>query len=1153
MSGHHCWYVTGRILRLAVAYTLFASLLVANPAFAAEDTDLAAQKMAISGGPVTALHYLGAERSSIENSKPTAGKNKAAGVFALPKTGQSYQAVLDLARKTAAKLSSLSLSSAGRRAPAGHRASDTALLQKTGKAYQAVLELTRKRNSIAPDIVVWEKDGEYFAPVTELAQILKFPSGFDPAAQKVEGEFFSPQNRYSINASDGTYSTLGKTFPLPQGAIFKGADLKDKNDLYVSIELLNKIWPLEFTIDVANQALSVNTDRKLPVELELERKKRQEKLERQKKEKELQEQIDKNYVYTPNGYRLLGPQTLFLSQNLTNKEDLNNHAFVSGQGDLLGTSATYSVNLSNSKRAAIDIEDFTVRLKREDYKSGKLLPYGLDIIDLGDISVRTPSLVSGSLQGTGVFVSTDRNRQNIDFDEVTVEGNSHPGWNVELYSGSALVDFGVVDELGRYRFENVPLKFGNNPIRLAFYGPQGEIEERTENYSIARSFLRPGETTWQAGIVKRGDRVVNLTEDENNGEAASSFRVNHGISRYMSGYATFTNVDLKKQPQKYLSVGANFNALNGYGQIEAYKQLDRGEALDLRYARNFMGFDTNLRSSVFKDFESKNTGSDAHRKTAETSLSIAKTFLKSFASLNFGLSATRTTYAEAETDTRLSATQAASTASFGNFSNTTDTNFRGGEMQESAGQIAFNRRLSDNFGLNSKLGYDLFPQKEFKSYDLNLSYTDNDRLTASLGYGQSLLDTSSRSVDLGAAYDFDAFRGNVNLSWDTEAGASFTLGTSTTLGPQGQENVYDFRRQIDGQPTKLSVRLYEDVNNDRRFGPEDRPIPDARIVLNGGKKSNPTNEEGFVEIAPAGGEGMTTITLDRQSMTYNPFLISAEKDGHVTILRAGTKPLIDFPLIMSGTIDGAVRDQSGRGMQGITVQLVDAYGKLVDESTTLADGFYNFQLVRPGRYIVQIHPSHRVFVPPKTVRVAADDLFVYATDLQVLSNQNLGQASAAAVANDVEETGRVAHTYHPQAIVGTEMPVAPSGGGVQPPAGKVSESGVQTAIRTVRFGEYPDKTRLVLDLSGPAVYRISKEDNGSVIAVDLPDTKWEAQFNFEPKKQNLFQNLEINQLPGGGTRIKLTGKGRIDVSHDLLLPAGASKSDRIYIDFIQAR
>lgn len=1120
MSKHHCWYVTGRTLRLAVAFVLLASLVVANPAFAAEDTVLAAQKAAISNGRVTAVGIAatapssaGAEQESLVNS---------------------------VASKEAADLDLLTPA-------AGNKVDGVIVLPKTGEAYPAVLELVRSGRTIAPVILGWEKDFEYFLPVKGMADALRFPSAYDAASQKIEGEFFNPQNRYSIDLAAGTYTVLGETYPLDKGDVFIDPENPDtQNDIYASLGLLNKIWSLELSIDPLSQTIAINLNRKLPVELEEDRKRQKAKLEREKREEEEAKKFQGKYVYTPNGYRILGPQTLYLSQNLewnNPQKTLRNTAFIGGQGDLLGTSASYSANISKSSHTPLDFEDFTLRFTRKDYKSGKLLPLGLNRVDVGDISVRTPSLVYGSLQGTGVFLSTDRNSRDIDFDRITIEGQGTPGWDVEVYSRGTLIDYGSVDALGRYRFEDVPLTFGNNPIRLVFYGPQGQIEERTEEYSIAQSFLKPGEMTYQAGIVKRGNRLINVNENrKNDGETTSTYRVNRGINRYLSGYATFTNLPSNDEDKKYVSLGANFSAFGGWGQAEAYKSLESGTAFDIRYLKDFLGFDTSISSSLYRDFESIRAGTGSAQKETESNISVNRRFGKVFPAY-LGFSLDHITYTEDPTETRLGTSQ--SFGSFlGNFSNTTSTVFTGSQTKNSTGELAFNRSLGKIFGFNTRLSYDNYPENQLNSLNLSLSYSKSDKFSASLTYGQSLLNTNSRSLSLGASYDFDTFAANANIGWATDNGISFTVGTSTTLGPQGEENLYKFRREIAGQPTRLAVRLYEDINTDGVFDDGDNPVPGARVILGNGKLSGLSDENGYIEIAPAGGEGLATIKVEQKSLTYNPFLISEKKDGHLTILRAGTKPQIDFPLIMSGTIDGAIRDADGKGMTGITVQLINEYGELVAENTSVIDGYYSFELVRPGRYVVQISPSHRVFVPPKTVRVASDDLFAYGVDLQVLSNQDVEQAAEAAVADDVGESGRVAHTYHHSAAtVGTEMPapVVTSGGGVQ------------SAVRAVRFGEHSDKVRLVLDLSGPAAYQISKDDNGSVITVDLPDTQWEAGYDTKPGKKSLLQDFTVEQLPGGGTRIKLTGKSKIDVFYNAALPAEAGSNDRIYIDFIKAR
>src|SRR5690606_15710431 len=98
---------------------------------------------------------------------------------------------------------------------------------------------------VVPNLVVLEKDFEYFIPVAKLAQILKFPSSFDPAHLRIEGLFFNPENSYSIDVPGGTYAVRGDTLPLPRDAVISGEIPEDKDDIYISLELLNKIWPLD--------------------------------------------------------------------------------------------------------------------------------------------------------------------------------------------------------------------------------------------------------------------------------------------------------------------------------------------------------------------------------------------------------------------------------------------------------------------------------------------------------------------------------------------------------------------------------------------------------------------------------------------------------------------------------------------------------------------------------------------------------------------------------------------------------------------------------------------------------------------------------------------------------------------------------------------
>jgi hypothetical protein len=1127
MSEHHCWYVTGRTLRLALAYALFASLVVANPAFAAEDTELAAQKTAIPDSSVTAPLSANAEQSSIAN---------------------------DVADEDAAKLDLLS-PAAGSDAGGGY------VLPKTGELLESVLALRRKEKTLVLAIIVYERDGEYFVPVYHLAKDLSFPVTFNPETLRIEGQYFGGPNLFAVDATAKTYEVSGKSYPLPEGSYLtrtgEGADI---DDVYVSVDILNKIWPLGFEIDPNALSLDIGTDRRLPSELAEERRKRQEELEERRK-RELTPP-DENYVFVPNGYKLLGAHSFTLNQTTAwhnNEKELTKDLFVGGRGDLLGTEARYSARFNSAKSEIPELQNFRLLLRRDDYGDGNLLPFGFSSIEVGDTSLYSPELITNGIGGTGFKVSSGRGQVTSHFDEITIEGESTPGWEVEIYRDKTLLDFGTVDDLGQYKFYNIPLNYGTNTIRVVLYGPEGQVEERIEEHEIGRKFLKPGEITYQAGMVFSGNQFVDVSNSNDpNAPLSKSIRVDRGFNEFITTYATFTDQSsFSKKQEQYLTIGADFQALDGVGQAELYKQVGGGEAIDLSYGRNFFGINTSLGASLFNKFESLIAGIGNAVKSGEYTARLSKNFEMGIGRLNLNLSGDLTTYEDKDHPSTSNVQSSQSLVNdYGAFGHSLSSDYRDGELQNRQGQFSFSKTFLKELGVSTTLNYALEPNRRFTSTALDLHYKYEDNFTAFLGATQSLEDSSVRSLDLGASYGFEDFRTNFSMNWDNERGTDLLLGLSTTLGPDPVSKVYKFSNRLDQVPTSLTVRLFHDLDGDRIFSEGDEVAPHTRVILNNKRRSDYSDENGFIDIERAGSQGFTTITIDRDADNFNPFLIPARKDGFATILRSGTKPHIDFPLIMSGSIDGTLKDADDYGMSNITVQLIDDQGQLAAETKTLSGGFYSFQYVRPGRYVVQVDPSHRVFVPPKTVMVASDDLFAYGVDLQVLSNQNLEQAKEAAVADDVGESGRVAHTYHHSAAtVGTEEPASTrSDGGVQPAVRtSFSDGRVQPSIRAVRVGEHPDKVRLVLDLSGPADYRITKGDNDSVITLELPDAKPGTESVCETGKNSLLQRCEIEQSADGGTQIKLTGKDRIDVFYNTILPAEAGKNDRIYVDIIRAK
>ncbi len=1131
MSDHHYWYVTGRTLRLALVIALFASISVINPASAVEASNETAQETVISNDQVTVL-------SNDQLLSTSVGTNTLS-------DAQTGELTLSSNEDPKAQTEDSAVENVIYDPGAIINADGTFSLPKTGELLEVVLAVKRDSNFIIPAIFGYERDGEYFIPVKGFSEELQFPVTLDKEAQRVEGRYFGGNSVYYVDLIAGTYSTFQESIQLPEGSYVFRNEGDDLDDIYVSIDVLNDMWPLAFELEPDEQVLKIGTARRLPFELAAERAKRQEELERRRAD--AAEDPDEKYIYVPNGFNFLGPQIFTLSQSAQWRNDtkaLNNSSFVSGRGDILGGSADYAASFIKRGSEDLGLNNARFTWRRTDFGNNKLLPFGLKVLELGDTQIRSSQLVSNSIGGKGVFISSDTKNISQNFDDVTIRGTAEPGWEVEIYREGVLIDFGTVNELGEYRFDNIPLNFGGNRIKLILYGPQGQIEERTEEYNIGRSLLKPGEISYQAGIVKTGNTLLNVNDrNDENANSSKSLRVSRGLNQFITTYASLTDLPVFRiGQQQYATIGADFIAFNGRGKAELYKQLDGGHALDFRYGNTFLGVNTLLRGSLYSNFESQQAGIGNNKRTNQGTITFGKSFTTKLGALSLGLSTDFTNFETQDSTATVSNTQGLTTNDFGSFSHSLTSQYTDGTLDTRTGQFSFSKALGRKYSFSNFLSYTLEPKERFTTTGFNFRYDDNDKLTANFGLNQSLEKSSTRNFDLGASYKFKKFRGNFGLDWDNKNGFDVRVGASTTLGPEGENLAYAITNEFKQLSTGLTVKLYHDINGDGVFNEGDQPVPYTRLQLSNGSLTSLTDENGEATFSREGGEGFVNITLDRETLHDNSFLVPARKSGFSTILRRGTKPFINFPLVMSGSIDGTLISANDEGLEGHVVQLVDEYGELIAETSTISDGFYVFELVRTGRYIVQLHPSHRIFVPPQTVTVSSEDLFAYGVDLRVLEQVPTDEAAAV----EVERDGRVAHTYHDASVAGRD----------EKPAQSQSDSGVQSVIRAVRVGEYLGKTRLVLDLSGPLSYQVSRSKSGYAIYIDLPSASTSVKSaDWTSGPHALFSSIEIHQPPRGGTgtQIKLNALAPLDVHENALLPANNGLADRIYIDFTKAK
>lgn len=1002
--------------------------------------------------------------------------------------------------------------------------------------YELILRLTKGNETITQVLIGLQRGVQPYIPMKRLADLIRYKADIDFENKTISGFFGQKDNSYNLNLQADTYSVRGKSSPVPEHSVILRDLGRGIGDFYVSPALLNEIWPLDLEMDFSELTLSINTKAKLPFERARERERRQALLEGADE----QEQALFALPYIKNQYKTLSLPVLNTSAVFSRNFDGNivSTFRFSGRNDLLGTSADYSGTFKQDRDKGSRPDNFRLRLTRRDYDS-ETLPYDFKLFQAGDITLKPAALIDPAIRGAGVRLSTRPNQRFQNFDTVTIEGTAIPGWEVELYRGQELIDFGEVDESGQYVFDDVQLEFGGNIMRTVLYGPQGQVEERVERFNIGMNMPPPGKTEIEVGLIDENRELIPVNADEDliRGRAAI-FRADHGISHWLSAFGTLTDLSNETGRQTYLSAGANISMLGGRGQIEAYKQRGAGHALDIAFARRFGRVNTNFKSSFYSNFESEEADFGRAAKEFEGEIR-ANTFVRlpvlERLGLSFNLNHTRRV--DQTERTRFIASQTTGVGPL-RLSNNINNQYRDGELLSSIGRLRLATNLTKNIKLRSILGYDIEPEFDLIDSNTEIRYRspDND-FTAALNINNRF-QASSTEIGLSASYDFGPFLGGVETSWDSERGSRILLRASSSFAPYGPGNSYIASSEALSSRSRLKARIFEDRNSDGDYDPgTDKPVPKANLLINDRITREQTNAEGLIRLPNTRPLGMVAVNADQESFE-NPFLVPKNDGGYRTVIRPTTEPFIDIPVIATGEIDGSVYFADGEPIPGIIVQLINQNRDILQETPTGFDGFYIFEFVRPGDYTVRISPSHEINVPPKHVSVTSEDLFAFGVDLQE-------QAKEVPAAEEAGADGRVAQTYLAPAADGTLMPAPTS-----------SDGGVQPVVRTVRIGEHPHKVRLVLDLSAPSAYSLSSLDEGEHITIDLPGTAWDAKRNYDLSENPLFKDFEVYGLSDEsgkitGTQLHLNAHAPVEIFYNAALPAEGSRPDRIYIDFIR--
>lgn len=852
-----------------------------------------------------------------------------------------------------------------------------------------ILSLSRKGGSLKPTTILGIQKGiDVYLPLKQLSDILRFDTQLDLDNQVASGFAGNEQKTFSLNLNTNVARIAGRNFSLGADSVILqdfGAGL---GDFYVREDIINELLDLRFDVEFSSMTLNLNSPRLLPIELEEQRRQRQENLLRSAQGDDQNELSREQFI--PNDYELLGKPAL----NLSNQLELSNSGggkirnvfSVRGASDLLKTSADYSGRILSEDEDRLDIGNLRLRLQRR-ADAGHELPFGVKRAEAGDISTALPNLVRLTANGAGLKFSNKKLDRPQTFDTIVVEGASEPGWDVEVYNGNQLLDFSTVDNHGEYRFEDVQLTFGKNKIKTILYGPQGQLEERIENYNITNVLLPSGEVEYNVSLLDANEDFIPFLNEGTNERTTDGFlftgTAKFGLNESISPFVTATSTNSQEGRKKYVSAGADFSALGGIARVEGYKELGAGTALDARYSTNFAGIRLNARSSFFNDFESEEAQFGNTRQTREYELRSSKSIPSSLGNFSVGADVRHTDFAD-DSSRRFAGTDLSYANQKTRLTHSTNTTWEDGRHQNSGGLAGLTYKLSDTWNMRSTLDYEIFPEKELRTARFQARYTDLDKFTSSFNVNRNLQNDNT-VFSLNADYDFDTYLAGIGLDWDMDEGLQALLRTNMSLGPFGENDTYIASSESLLGRSKLETQIFKDEDGDGVFSENDQAIADAKININRQTKG-PTNEDGYYTTDSPGRIGLASISVDEKSLDDE--YLMAGGDRYTTIIRPVSKTVVNIPLVASGAIDGNIYFTNGNPSPTVSVELVNEKGQIIEETSTDFNGYYSFQRIRPGNYTIQTRKSNRYTSAPVTASVSNDQPFVFGIDLQIAALEN---------------------------------------------------------------------------------------------------------------------------------------------------------------------
>jgi hypothetical protein len=834
-------------------------------------------------------------------------------------------------------------------------------------------------------------------PLGEICRLLGFGIQVDAAHGRASGFFITDKRRFSLDLAALSVRSEDRPFSFrPDQVVVQG------QELYVDAQLLQAWFPMDVKVDLRMAELTLTSREKLPVQTQMER---DQQLGGLGQGAGADSELARTGEFRPTPYALLGAPFMDLSTTWSKVQFGGSPpplGSLAAAGDLLGMDAVGSGQRTSDGAYS----NGSLTLSREDPHRGLLGPMHASQVAMGTILEPDSIPLLGSLpQGTGAMVDSFPLEYRSKFGTRTFRGVLLDGWSVEFFQNDALLAYQRSRPDGLYEFRDMAMRFGLNQFRLVFHGPQGQVREETLRIDIASDQPAAGEFHYRLlGLSPSGQAYSNLATDQvappqSTRGPAYLAESQYGLTSLLALNGSLSRVALPTGAHAYAMAGVS-SLFSHFGlQVSAAEDHQpsggNGQATEA-VVRTGLGYSSlSVRRaqyrSGFEYFDQFNGSTDTLDRSSETELNLSSTFklgslplsgvlsrLQDIFVAGGGSNQDRAQFSTSVHDLFLSET----------LTRTEDTTQTGPTPLTST-LIAYRRQ--GNSGLQAELGFTRTGgQTSLSDWGLLL----DTRSATGIAYQGGVQGDDSRLRDVqytGSATQMTgSFGYGLTGTYSASGGYSvgFTFQVSFGREPRTGHWVHD--AQALSSAGAVSAAAFLDTDGTGRRAPGQPSLPGVQFKLNNAPMESRLKDPALAFKTGLAPNQEVLVQVDDNSLPEAAQ--QASNKGYRILPRPGKVVQLDLPVGYYGDILGTTRihqDGPTREYGGLEIELLKADGTRVRRLRTAFDGFFEFQNLPMGDYVLQVTPEEAARLqlqppPPRRFHVDTVKNLFEGSDLTVV-------------------------------------------------------------------------------------------------------------------------------------------------------------------------